>query len=153
MPGFANWYTITLKMNSKIPDSMEAIYKVGDRVFDIRYGWGTVIDITTDRNYPVEVSFTNNPRVLVYTSAGSLFDNEKTPTLSFTEYTLEGFSQERPKKQPKIGSLCLFADNEEKFKLNVGVIGILDDIVDGKDYMNTGGVTYKYCKQIKIEEV
>ena len=136
-----------------MPDSMEAIYKVGDRVFDIRYGWGIVIDITTDRNYPVEVSFTNNPRVLVYTSDGRLFDTDNTPSLSFTEYTLEGFSQERPRNQPKLGSLCLFADIEENFNSNIGTIGILDDIVDGKYYMNTNGVTYEYCKQIKIEEV
>lgn len=33
------------------------MFKLGDRVFDIRYGWGIVIEIDTDDKYPIFVAF------------------------------------------------------------------------------------------------
>lgn len=70
---------------------MKAIFKVGDKVFDYNYGWGEVAKFDgfdllivkfKDRNVGYE---TNGCR-----------PGSQLPILSFTEYTLEGFSQERP---------------------------------------------------------
>ena len=77
---------------------METIFKVGDRVFDIRFGWGTVKHIQEDVSsyFPVNVLFDNDKsqNLKFYSSE---FDEEKyTNLLSFTEYTLQGFSQRRP---------------------------------------------------------
>lgn len=71
------------------------IYKKGDRVYDISYGWGRVvdIDIVTKTDYPVTVDF-DNGKEQWYTLGGALH-NHCNPCLSFKDYS-EGFNQERP---------------------------------------------------------
>ena len=73
------------------------IFKVGDRVFDIRFGWGTVKHIEKDEDsyFPVNVLFDDdkNQNSKFYTAGHS--DEKYSNLLSFTEYTLQGFSQER----------------------------------------------------------
>lgn len=73
------------------------IFKKRDRVFDIRFGWGTVKEVldTSYHNYPIIVFFDNIGNVITYASDGS-FGAGMPQMLSFTEYTLQGFSQERP---------------------------------------------------------
>lgn len=70
---------------------METIFKKEDRVFDYHHGWGEVI------------AFDNHDRLIVKFKEGNVFydkngrrGNSYFSTLSFTEYTLQGFSQERP---------------------------------------------------------
>lgn len=63
-------------------------FQKGDRVFDIRYGWGTVTMF--DGDYDVAIRFDND-------TCNHYFDGRGVGTISFTEYTLEGFSSERPK--------------------------------------------------------
>ena len=75
---------------------MENIFKKGDRVFDYTYGWG-IVDDNYDFTIRVKFDSISNNTVLFW---GILFK-----TLSFTEYTLEGFSQERPEPLPKIGDV------------------------------------------------
>lgn len=74
---------------------MKTIFKVGDRVFDIRYGWGIVEEVIT--------------AVIVKFDACVMDRNHYwgrlLGVLSFTEYTLEGFSQERPEELPKKGQI------------------------------------------------
>ena len=75
-----------------------SIFKVGDRVYDIRFGWGTVKHIQEDVSsyFPVNVLFDNdksqNLKFYSYELDGEKYIN----LLSFTEYTLQGFSQRRP---------------------------------------------------------
>ncbi len=64
-------------------------FQKGDRVFDIRYGWGTIGDLPPS-GY-IYVYFDQDKEV----SLGYIGENSA--ILSFTEYTLEGFSSERPK--------------------------------------------------------
>jgi hypothetical protein len=92
---------------------METIFKEGDRVFDIKYGWGVVssVNIRT-RDWPIEVLFDGEEELTdQYSFDGRAFLNYP-PTLSFTEYTLNGFSQERPEPLPKKGQIVWVRDWE-----------------------------------------
>ncbi len=74
----------------------KTIFKEGDKVFDILHGWGVVSCIRKRfkiNEFPICVAFDNN--MACYMTNGALHRNYP-PTLSFTEYTLNGFSQERP---------------------------------------------------------
>ena len=78
---------------------MKEIFKVEDKVFDFKYGWGFVYDARC----PIIVRFSE------YTVS---YAKKDLKTLSFTEYTLQGFSQERPIELPEVGELCLVRDDE-----------------------------------------
>lgn len=56
---------------------------------------------------------------------------------------------------PKIGTMCLFSDDEEEFNKNLGQVDILSDIDDQRmrKYISKSCDSWKYCKQIKIKEV
>lgn len=92
---------------------MENKFIKGDRVFDIMYGWGNVINIDTyDRNC-VEVLFDDNLKKTYLFDA--LYPSEggyPRPVLSFTEYRLEGFTQERPEKLPNKGDIVWVRNNQ-----------------------------------------
>jgi hypothetical protein len=64
-------------------------FKIGDRVFDVRYGWGLVTQ--SHNKFSVMVKFSNQEEVVLYGQ-----DAAKR-ILSYTEYVLEGFTSERPK--------------------------------------------------------
>ena len=73
------------------------IFKVGDRVFDIMYGWGVVEELHQDeeRSYPLIVRFPGFD-TLYYTRDGKSNTSDSHPILSFTEYGFDNrFSQER----------------------------------------------------------
>lgn len=75
---------------------MEAktIFKLKDKVYVTSFGWGTVIDAgcsTPDGWVGVET----NGRII----------HVDTYLVSFTKYTLDGFSQERPEELPNRGDI------------------------------------------------
>ena len=73
------------------------IFKVGDRVFDIMYGWGVVEELHQDeeRSYPLTVRFPGFD-TLYYTRDGKSNTSDSHPILSFTEYGFDNrFSQKR----------------------------------------------------------
>ena len=77
-----------------IPD-----FRIGDRVFDIQYGWGTITakrEDFEDTNYRWGVTFDNGDTD-DYTIEGKYNITARYRSLSFTEYDLVngGFSQER----------------------------------------------------------
>ena len=80
---------------------MGQIFKKGDRVFCIMAGWGIVTGINVGE-YPISVAF--NDAYYTYSEDGRV-NHHAPPTLSFTEYKLEGFSQERPEPLPKRGDV------------------------------------------------
>ena len=85
----------------------EQIFKVGDRVFDINYGWGVVEELHQDeeRSYPLIVRFSGF-EALYYTRDGKSNTSDSHPILSFTEYGFDNrFSQERPEEQIKMLNL------------------------------------------------
>jgi hypothetical protein len=85
---------------------MKDIFKVGDKVYSCAFGWGIVraIDYMERDGFPIWVRFENGWENELFT-----IDGKSNPvaekTLSFTEYTLEGFSQERPEELPKKGQI------------------------------------------------
>ena len=89
------------------------IFKVGDKVYHIEYGWGVVKLINYSFNFPFLVEF-NKENIVTFTNDGKGLEDSLNPILSFTEYTLQGFTQERPIELPDVGELCLVRDNEDE---------------------------------------
>jgi hypothetical protein len=89
----------------------KSVFEVGDKVYDHFFGWGEVIDVYKGYSeYPIHVSY---PSVnACYMIDGRYFDRLN-PSLSFTEYTLEGFSQERPEELPEKGQIVWVRDDED----------------------------------------
>ena len=92
---------------------MKTVFKTGDKVYDIRYGWGIITDVNHTKLYPISVEFdTLKER---YTIDGNMCTCKDTkPTLSFTEYTLQGFSQERPEVLPNRGDVVWVRNNQNE---------------------------------------
>ena len=112
---------------------MEQIFKKGDEVFCIIFGHGivhNVIDPSEGHRYPVHVHFKDNKLMSSYTFDGRI-DENKNPTLSFTEYTLEGFSQERPEELPNKGDIVWV-----RGELSSWFIGHFVEKVDGRYYIS-----------------
>jgi len=78
------------------------IFKVGDRVFHACHGWGEILSINEDYI-----------RVKLIDDVWCFSDKN---LLSFTEYTLQGFSQERPIQLPEVGELCLVSYDDEHWR-------------------------------------
>jgi hypothetical protein len=87
------------------------IFKKGDKVYDHAYGWGEVCEHSIGE-LSLCVDFEDVE--IGYHSKGCLEIGFK-PTLSFTEYTLDGFSQERPKEPLpfKVGDVVYVYGNGE----------------------------------------
>jgi hypothetical protein len=88
---------------------MDGIFKEGDRVYLCILGWGTVIE-TTKWDIVVNFDSIDNTRYV---------SGEVRKLLSFTEYTLEGFSQERPEELPKPGDI-VWVRNEFPSEWEIG---------------------------------
>jgi hypothetical protein len=72
-----------------------SVFKKGDEVFHSAYGWGKVMDINTGiEGLPIEVEFLNWDCEL-FTEDGRTAPGMPL-VLSFTEYSYEGFSLNRP---------------------------------------------------------
>jgi len=78
----------------------KVIFKVEDKVYHVLFGWGI---ITSDYNEYI-VKFNDVKQEIGFHKIQSL--------ISFTEYTLQGFNQERPVELPEVGELCLVRDDE-----------------------------------------
>lgn len=62
--------------------------KVGDRVWDLRYGWGEVEEISSG-DYPVEVCFAERDVQEQYTRGGKVYLDDQNPTLFWDEIKFE----------------------------------------------------------------
>ena len=91
---------------------MGDIFKVGDRVFCYNFGgWGTVIKEHESNYTPFRIRCSFPIGDASFTQDGRFY-KDSPPILSFTEYTLEGFSQERPEELPKPGDIVWVKDKE-----------------------------------------
>jgi hypothetical protein len=124
---------------------MESVFKVGDRVYDIVWGWGVV----TPRNgRGIEVKF-DTDTYQTFTHDGRYIESSK-PTLSFTEYTLQGFSQERPIVLPQAGELCLVRDYNNESWMAREFAEYRHGLFICQAVQGHGEVEWKYMKRIKI---
>lgn len=71
-------------------------FKEGDRVFDIRYGWGHIAEAYL--NFHVKVYFDSE-------KSAFWFDNISSRILSFTEYALDGYTAFRTEELPNKGDI------------------------------------------------
>lgn len=93
---------------------MATIFKVGDKVFDIFYGWGEVKEIQEECTHVIRVDFDNYSKN--YTKDGKYYHTHLSPILSFTEYDLVngGFNQKRPINYNNyIGKYCKFWNKDK----------------------------------------
>jgi hypothetical protein len=89
----------------------ENLLPVATRVFDIRFGWGEIMD--SDR---CKVEFKST--IVFYDKNGKYNTTDINPTLSLTEYSLEngGFTPLSDYNKPKVGDWGFFWDEEnDKF--------------------------------------
>jgi hypothetical protein len=81
---------------------MENVFKEGDRVYLYTLGWGTIKELGV---FFIVIKF-------------DIFDDDRhiggglIELISFTEYTLEGFSQKRPEELPKKGDIVWGRDRD-----------------------------------------
>ena len=128
---------------------MKTIFQKGDKVFDIQFGWGEVTKYTGCRHFLVR--FKNSE--VNYHKDGARFPSP-TPMLSFTEYTLDGFSQERPiDYNDYIGKWGAFWDDGDDYRL----IDKFEEVNDGLFKADEGGWFHNFKpltdEQIKILEL
>ena len=95
--------------------------EVGDRVYDIRYGWGSIQFIGKNSQYPISVVFdlkyTNNKEITeCYTDTGCFSTRSGKPVLFWNEFKIpqEAFIKPLPKlvKDTKV----LVWNNSRKYK-------------------------------------
>ena len=80
---------------------MKTNFKVGDKVFHYGFGWGKIDFIDDEQNdYPIVVMFESGQEQS-FTLDGKFEFIDINPTLSFTEYSVSNFSQERPFEFPE----------------------------------------------------
>ena len=78
--------------------AIDPIFKSGDKVYHYKYGWGEILRIDYSPVRRIIMDFENE------VDFSREMYNESN-LLSFTEYRLEGFSQERPEELPKKGQI------------------------------------------------
>jgi hypothetical protein len=116
------------------------IFKVGDRVFHIEYGWGEIIE---------EINCYDNLKIAFDKKVES-WDWFDKSYISFTEYTLQGFSQERPIELPEVGELCLVRDYNDDTWLAREFAEYRHGLFICQAVHGQGEVEWKYMKRIKI---
>jgi hypothetical protein len=87
-----------------------SIFKKGDKVYDYAYGWGEVSKINEVVDYyPLLIEFQH---IKLYYNFKGVSEFGLLPTLAFYDYTLEGFSQVRPKEPLpfKVGDVVYVSD-------------------------------------------
>jgi hypothetical protein len=129
---------------------MKDIFKEGDRVFAYVFGWGKVIYVDNKDDFPIGVKFDGEDNES-FTHDGRYYLGEP-QILSFTEYTLEGFSQERPEELPKKGDIVWVRDidYEEEWQVAFFVDKADNSFIvtrynpfDGNNFMNWKEMTTK----------
>lgn len=110
-------------------------FKIKDKVYHFKYGWGEII--SHEDNAVISVKF--------FTCTITFIDGN---LLSFTEYTLQGFSQERSIVLPEVGELCLVRDYDDEYWR--GVEFKMYDKSEKHQFIDSNNDGWKQLKRIKI---
>lgn len=119
---------------------MKEVFKKGDRIFHIQFGWGVIIE---------EINCHGNLKI-AFDKPVPQWDWFDVSFISFTEYTLQGFSQERPIELPEVGELCLVRDYNDDTWLAREFAEYRHGLFICKAVHYQGEVEWKYMKRIKI---
>ena len=127
------------------------IFKRGDKVFHYAYKWGKVIK-TREEAYKggtiVVVAFEDKEAGMVN------FQGRGILLLSFTEYTLQGFSQERPIDwNDYVGKWGKFCEDKEKTKFIIGKLKKYDDNDEYCFYPKFCDYGYNYFEPLTEEQI
>ena len=128
----------------------EQLLKVGTKVFDIRFGWGEIMDYTTEEKYPYKVIFSNVEEIVfTFDVIGKSIDYYISPTLSLTEYDLEngGFTPLSDCNKPKVGDFGYFWDDDMESKKRL-VFSVMDKITDDFYYDSNLANWENFSKEI-----
>lgn len=130
---------------------MKTIFEKGDKVFDIRFGWGVVIFMYSfdwekeeDSKLVCDVKFKNEEEVHYSKKVASKL-------LSFTEYTFKGFNQIHKKDySPYIGKWCKFRhrDYEEFYYLC-----ILKSVDEKGYFWDSEDDNWEICEPLTDEQI
>ncbi|MFM1756231.1 MAG: hypothetical protein RL621_1179 [Bacteroidota bacterium] len=91
---------------------LDPIFKSKDRVYHYKYGWGTVMEIHNGVNKRILIEFDDVKNLIREMKSESNL-------LSFTEYELKGFTQERPEELPNKGDI-VWGRNEFPSEWHIG---------------------------------
>lgn len=78
-------------------------FKVGQRAWHIRFGWGTIISVENHKRFSIGWSNDSSGYVFLFMIDGCEYVNSLYPTIFHVEQT---FDYSRPKWQPEPGELC-----------------------------------------------
>lgn len=131
---------------------MKTTFEKGDKVFDIRFGWGVIIFMYSlnwekeeDSKLLCVVKFENEEEEVHYTKQVAL------KLLSFTEYTLRGFNQiHKIDYSPYIGKWCKFRhrDYEEFYYLC-----ILKSVDEKGCFWDSEDDSWEICEPLTDEQI
>ena len=134
-------------------------FEKGDRVFHYLKGWGEIVHTYSDNweevddNHTVCVlKFDSNEKLQLFTKYLA------TKTLSFTEYTLQGFTQEKPVNYEKhVGKWGRFWDSDKDILLIGKLLAYDNTENEGYPFENEFGYYANFEplteEQIKILEL
>lgn len=83
-------------------------FKMGDKVFDIRHGWGTVVEVEFNHSgFPIQVHFSTLNKTIsdVYTIDGRSSFSDTYPSLYFVEITIPHNASVRPKWRAEVDEI------------------------------------------------
>ena len=124
----------------------ENLLPVGEKVFDIRFGWGEIISVNVELEYPylVSVEKTKNR----YNLDGKYISFDLKPTLSLTEYDLYngGFTPLSDYNKPKVGDFGFFWNNRDVSFQNLVYSKLIK--IDIFNYDAKGEVWENFSKEI-----
>lgn len=92
--------------------------KVGDRAYDILRGWGTIVEINENREYPI-VFVADVDSFCTFTYDGKRDINDKNPTLFWRKISLNNYIKKKSKNYFSLETalrklqVCDFKDNGE----------------------------------------
>lgn len=121
-------------------------FRVGDKVWDVRYGNGYITEIDSKRTYGVVVSFNNNNRIIRYTSDGKSYVDDLFRSL-YHGHDLKIVGEQMPRREVWV---------------NLWWDSLAEEIVGFHTFYRTEGLAYEdsvpkkqgnltYLKTIKIE--
>lgn len=121
------------------------IFKIGDEVFVANLGWGTIEHIS---RLSCSVKFDNEKNDVI----------RKIPTdlISFTEYTLDGFSDERPINYSEYSGDWGKFWNDENKDYNWVISRLLvynPDEDSGKKFTSMVGLKYEFFEPLTEEQI